>query len=91
MPSQLMLVLGVVCWGLSRLLFVRMVDEVNRRSPADQRINPWFSNLRTSYVLRQHRNLFPQNGKRTAMRFLAIAGVVMILSSLYLMLSLSVR
>jgi hypothetical protein len=91
MPTQLMLVLGVVCWGLSKLLFVRIVDEVNRRRPIEQRVNPWFADLRASYVLRQHRNLFPQNRKRAAMRFLAIAGVALILLSIYLVLSLSVR
>jgi hypothetical protein len=84
-PALILIVIGAVCLVSSNLVFYGIMDEVNRKNPADQKINLWFVNLKIFSVLRHHRNFFPLSRKRTTMWLLVIAGwLLLLLSWLYL-------
>jgi hypothetical protein len=85
MAMGLVLALAAICLGASNFVFYEILNEVNSKNPADQKINLWFVNLKIFSVLRHHRDFFPVSGKRVTMWSLAIAGwVLFLLPWLYL-------
>jgi Trk-type K+ transport system membrane component len=63
------IIVSAVAIGIGYIVFYRIVDEVNAKSPADSRINPWWANMRFGVALSSHRNLFPQSKKRFLLWF----------------------
>ncbi len=76
-------ILAAVLIGTGGILFQRIVGEVNAMSPADQRINAWWANMRFGAVLQRHREFFPQSKKRTLL-WSALAGYCVLFILLFL-------
>ena len=69
--------LGFAMVGVSNVVFYGIVREVNNASPEDQRINFWWSGVKSRRVFKRHRELFPNSRKRSEMGWLSAVGLAL--------------
>jgi hypothetical protein len=74
--SLLLWCLGLIATGISSLAFLSIVREVNAASPADRRVGFWMMGLKSRWILKRHRELFPESKKRYKLGWLAAIGAV---------------
>src|SRR5215469_2704805 len=87
------LIFGCVGFGAGCLLLIlascipyRLVDEINERSPADQRLDTF---RLTETILRRHEELCPDSSNRRLMNTAMISGILMCAASIGLLLDYS--
>lgn len=56
--------LGLIATGMSNLVFLSIVREVNAASLIDRRVGFWTMGLKCWGILKRHRELFPKSNKR---------------------------
>jgi hypothetical protein len=78
------IIVSALLIGSGGILFYRILGEVNARSPADQRISPWWAKMRFGVVLQRHREFFPQSKKRAVLWFAFAAGFCALIVLLFL-------
>jgi hypothetical protein len=84
-PLALLLVtwcLGLIVTGLSNLVFLSIVREVNAASPEVRRVGFWMMGVKSWRMLKQHRQLFPESKKRYKMGWLAAMGAILLAGTL---------
>lgn len=80
---------GFALIAASNLIFYSILAETNAKSSADQQFRRWAINVELFAIIERHRQFFPNSGKRRAMLFCGLAGILLLFTGFFAMATYS--